>query len=107
MATIPAPELDAQAERKLHTKEKVDLKTTKSDLLAVWNPISAFSASDESTPSPRVGASLVYNEQLDSCILFGGASHEQGSYNDLFTLSLGNLESCQVSRCVAQVPISR
>ncbi|KAJ3195434.1 hypothetical protein HK101_000206 [Irineochytrium annulatum] len=41
-----------------------------------------------STPSPRLGSSLTYVPSKRSCLLFGGASHEQQLSNDLYELNL-------------------
>lgn len=37
-------------------------------------------------PSPRAGHSLVFNPHSNSFLLFGGASHEEGHTNSLFSL---------------------
>ncbi|KAJ3034180.1 hypothetical protein HDV00_005399 [Rhizophlyctis rosea] len=57
---------------------------------AVWRPITVDSTNESSVPSPRAGHTLIYNARKAECILFGGASHEDGLYNDVFRLDLAS-----------------
>ncbi|KAI8852412.1 hypothetical protein BC829DRAFT_75298 [Chytridium lagenaria] len=42
-------------------------------------------------PSPRVGCTVTAVPGQNGCLLFGGASHEEGFRNDLFWLDLGTM----------------
>ena len=39
-------------------------------------------------PAPRVGHTLTFDAATKCCVLFGGASTEEGFYNDIFKLDL-------------------
>ncbi|KAJ3415421.1 Radial spoke head 14 [Chytridiales sp. JEL 0842] len=51
------------------------------------SPLWSFPHTAGFIPAPRVGASLTFVPHKNSCFLFGGASHEDGFKNDLYTLN--------------------
>lgn len=57
----------------------------------IWTPLTVIS--DEKThelsvPSPRAGHSMDYSK-TGRAYVFGGASHEEGVRNDLFSFEIG------------------
>ncbi|KAJ3173155.1 hypothetical protein HDU88_004616 [Geranomyces variabilis] len=54
-------------------------------------------AATPSGPSPRAGHTLSYCPPLRRCLLFAGASHEDGFSNDLYSLDTDSLEWSPVS----------
>ena len=74
---------------------------TGSDAPAIWCPVTVNANDDNAVPSPRAGHTLIYNERAKECVVFGGASHEDGLYNDTYLLKLGtatsSLSSCRAT----------
>lgn len=54
------------------------------------NSANLFQMLASKEPSPRAGCSLVYHPKAN-CILFGGASHEDGVLNDIYQLNHSKL----------------
>ncbi|KAJ3329176.1 hypothetical protein HDU76_008472 [Blyttiomyces sp. JEL0837] len=52
-----------------------------------WTAVTVFGT----PPSPRVGATLTYIPEWNACVLFGGASHEDGFMNELLRFDLDSL----------------
>ena len=52
--------------------------------LVTWQQITVNVLEDSSIPSPRAGHSLVYDSETETCVVFGGASHEFGVSNETF-----------------------
>jgi hypothetical protein len=56
-----------------------------------WTSITVTSnetVQELSVPCPRAGHSICYDKTSNSCVLFGGANHEQGMLNDMYTLDM-------------------
>lgn len=53
-----------------------------------WHPVTVNFA-PSGGPSPRAGHTLTYNPNNNECVLFGGASHEDGLYDDIYRLDVG------------------
>jgi hypothetical protein len=80
---VGAQECEKQTQNQEFTIVKKN-KSQTSAATATW--FAPFTAGH--IPSPRVGATLTYASEKESCIMFGGASHEDGFTNDLFAFNL-------------------
>ena len=82
-----------------HPVKSCAYKTSSYSSYSLWAwkaPFTSF-LSQNSVPSPRVGATVSYLSKSNLCLVFGGANHEQGFLNDLYSLDLGN--ECIIEKC--------